>query len=109
MRAKHYTEKVVELIEDNIIQDMTDECPNGLNFKDFGFITGALAEYKKRGGNVETHIGGPAEAIEILKKTEKDEGSGLYYTRKCPECGKLYTKATHSICLFCKTVLQPNM
>jgi hypothetical protein len=35
----------------------------------FPFMKSALDEYHKRGGKVETHIGGPAEAIlELLKE-----------------------------------------
>lgn len=65
---KHYEDTVLMLMKDPIIIDMAGGVygmePD--NLKGFSFINAALQEYNKRGGQIETHIGGPAEAIRRL-------------------------------------------
>lgn len=91
IESNEYGETRKALKEDPIIQNMAAEiqrCMNlnaalaafthngtqrGTNEGDgptFNFMTRALDEYAKRGGNVGTHIGGPAEAILAILKGE---------------------------------------
>ena len=54
------------LIADPIIRAMAAEAPAGTDLKAFGFINAAFREYRRRGGQCETHLGAPAEAIRRL-------------------------------------------
>ncbi|WP_149264270.1 hypothetical protein [Actinomadura sp. K4S16] len=71
IRSADYDETVAKLILDQIIQDMAKglakEPLSELEHEGGGarheFMMAALDEYKKRGGQIQTHIGGPAEAL----------------------------------------------
>jgi hypothetical protein len=73
IEAGHYEEKRNELMADPIIQKMADEIPDGaeVDYSAWGFISKALDEYKQRGGQIQTHIGGPAEAIRNIVRARK--------------------------------------
>lgn len=56
------------LTADPIIQAMADEVDERtVDLRSFDFIGGAYREYRRRGGRLETYLGGPAEAIRRLK------------------------------------------
>lgn len=66
IRAAHYGETIAALKADPIIIEMAAtitkaDVAGGIHGT--GFMQAALAEYNRRGGRVNTHIGGPAEAI----------------------------------------------
>jgi hypothetical protein len=68
IRAAHYDETIDELVKDPIIQAMavslTLQDVQGIHGT--GFMQAALYEYGKRGGTVQSHIGGPAEALQRI-------------------------------------------
>lgn len=53
---------------DPIIQAMAVEIPEGADLTSFEFISAAIREYRSRGGQPQTHLGGPAEAFRRLKQ-----------------------------------------
>lgn len=76
--AGHYRQAREQLIADPIIQAMATDLREGLahgivemgalvhdetDNPNYDFMLSTLDEYHKRGGQVPTHIGGPAEAI----------------------------------------------
>lgn len=67
IQAAHYGETVEALKADPIIIQMAIEIePLNLpaeELRSWNFIQRALDIYKERGGQIGTHIGGPAEAI----------------------------------------------
>jgi hypothetical protein len=76
IKASHYdaTERV--LMTDPVIQDMARELTeadyaNDAFLSSWAFTRGALEEYRARGGEHSSHIGGPAAAIRriIAKET----------------------------------------
>ena len=72
MRAAHYDAVERALEADPVIQRMYRELENaGYDLPDldgWDFIQAALQEYRRRGGTVQTHIGGPAAAIRHLAR-----------------------------------------
>ena len=69
MSTKDGNDTVVgALMADPIIQTMATEISDGTDLKTFQFIGAAYKEYRRRGGHVQTHVGGPAEAIRRLKR-----------------------------------------
>jgi len=68
IKAEHYAETVKKLKADPIIQEMAASVPDKFDVTSWDFMIRSLEEYQKRGGTIETHIGGPAEAIEALKR-----------------------------------------
>jgi hypothetical protein len=67
IRSHDYDETVRKLCEDPIIICMAMEVPDDTEMYGSGFLMSALREYQARGGKIQTHIGGPAEAIRLLK------------------------------------------
>lgn len=74
IKAKHYDANERILMTDPIIQDMAEELSDA-DFATDAFLTswaftrGALQEYRDRGGEHASHIGGPAAAIRrIIRK-----------------------------------------
>lgn len=65
IRAAHYGETVEALKADPIIQSMVVMLPDDVEM-DFGFTLAANAEYARRGGKVQAHIGGVKEALAAL-------------------------------------------
>lgn len=68
VQAGHYAATVRVLMTDPVIQDMAEELEaadyaNPTFLKSWAFTRGALEEYRARGGEHATHIGGPAAAI----------------------------------------------
>jgi hypothetical protein len=71
---EHYGETRRALMADPIIRDMAEgvrhmatwDLAHADGAPRFEFMNGALREYKRRGGTIPTHIGGPAEAILAL-------------------------------------------
>ena len=69
-----YRETRERLENSDVIAGMFTELPVKLrvqlatgNLDDrWSFVQGALREYNARGGEIQTHIGGPAEALEAL-------------------------------------------
>ncbi|HVW32777.1 MAG TPA: hypothetical protein VHL53_09595 [Acidimicrobiia bacterium] len=59
---------VAALMADAIIEAMATEISDDTDLKAFRFISAAYQEYRRRGGHVPTHLGGPAEAIRRLKR-----------------------------------------
>ena len=83
IRAAHYDETVKALMADPIIRDMVGGLVNDQSIEAKtavhnlrttgwapGFMQVALREYTARGGKVETHIGGPAEAITLILREQ---------------------------------------
>jgi len=77
IEAAHYQETRDALIKDPVIQAMAEDMEGVLDWDsylhasgrpNFNFMLGALKEYKRRGGTIQTHIGGPAESILIIVK-----------------------------------------
>lgn len=89
IEANHYRETRAKLVADPIIQAMAAEIQQRVTLEEalayfthngtrrgtdegdgptHRFMGQALDEYKKRGGTVDTHIGGPAEAVLIILK-----------------------------------------
>jgi hypothetical protein len=77
IEAAHYQETRDALAKDPIIQAMATELSNldlvaeathESGNPRYEFMLGALREYKRRGGTIQTHIGGPAEAILAIVK-----------------------------------------
>lgn len=71
IRAKHYDERVAELMADPIIQGMADQVPLDIDLDTHERMMGALNEYRLRGGKISSHIGGPIEAITKLRDRRK--------------------------------------
>lgn len=84
IEAEHYGETRKALMADPIIRDMAEGVRDTL-LKDIAwtnlagqlepkheFMMAALREYGRRGGEIGTHIGGPAEAILALLNETKD-------------------------------------
>lgn len=82
--ANHYGETIKALMEDEHIKAMAEEImtcghpPSEMTNDDgdpkFSFMRKALDEYHARGGQIGTHIGGPAHAIiRILKNAEQSK------------------------------------
>ena len=74
IKASHYDANERILMTDPIIQDMAEELSD-TDFATDAFLTswaftrGALQEYRDRGGEHASHIGGPAAAIRrIIRK-----------------------------------------
>lgn len=80
IEAAHYGETRRALMADPIIVAMAEEleglpwhkdlCHEDRTTPRFEFMMGALDEYKRRGGTIGSHIGGPAEAILALLREE---------------------------------------
>ena len=75
MRDSHYDRVERFLALDPIIQQMAEEIVKArkggagpYDLEDWYFIRGALGEYRARGGDIQTHIGGPAAAIRHIIK-----------------------------------------
>ncbi len=66
MRARHYEQVVALLMRDPILVEMAREVPL-LAVEKSGFIERAWHEYRRRGGTIKGHLGGPGEAICRLK------------------------------------------
>jgi hypothetical protein len=79
IEAESYQATREALMADPIIQAMADVVPPlavaGLSDDDgeptWGFIRKAMDTYARLGGTVETHIGGPAEAVLMIVR-ERD-------------------------------------
>lgn len=77
IEAAHYEEARRALVADPIIQQMFLELPAAIQVQladgtlqdRFDFMTVALRQYNARGGTVNTHIGGPCEALEAIART----------------------------------------
>jgi hypothetical protein len=67
LRAAHYDETVEALIADPIIIAMAAEIPADFDGRLNDLMVAALHGYTERGGQVNCHIGGPIEAIAILR------------------------------------------
>lgn len=78
MEAAHYAEARRKLAADPIIRQMYDDLPDELRravaYREVedrsSLMTMALREYNDRGGEVDTHIGGPLEALEIVARED---------------------------------------
>jgi hypothetical protein len=78
IEAAHYAETRQSLMQDPIIIQMAQEIREDPDMDldtllhaesgepHWGFMNAARHNYRKRGGEVESHIGGPAEAIVAL-------------------------------------------
>lgn len=79
IRSPEYAKTIKKLKADPIIQEMAASIPEKFDITSWNFMTRSLDVYKERGGVVETHIGGPAEAIAELvaerKQKKLDESS----------------------------------
>ncbi|WP_433242593.1 hypothetical protein [Actinomadura nitritigenes] len=80
IRSADYDETVTKLMADPIIRDMAKGLANeklaDLQHDEtgtprHGFMMPALDEYKRRGGKIESHIGGPAEALLRILNEER--------------------------------------
>lgn len=83
MRSQRYKETVEKLLNDPIIQKLVSEAPPGVTeewLQGTEFINSSLRAYQERGGTIETHIGGPAEAILILWRDKQRAVSIGYQT-----------------------------
>jgi len=64
-----YSDVIAALMADPIIQAMASEIEGvEADLKSFTFIGAAHREYRRRGGQEPTHVGGPAEAIRRLRR-----------------------------------------
>lgn len=78
IEANHYRETRVALAADPIIVGMYDELPAPLRLaladgslpesERWPLMRRALTHYTECGGTIETHIGGPLEAIELIAR-----------------------------------------
>lgn len=78
IEAEKYRETRAALAEDPIIQALATELPPDWRLQfthggtddqpNYNFMCRALDEYKRRGGTIKTHIGGPAEAVIAVRK-----------------------------------------
>lgn len=66
IEASHYEETVQLLMKDPVIIGMAEEIPTHFDPQPWYFMTRALQTYTERGGQIPTHIGGPAEAVRRL-------------------------------------------
>ena len=57
-----WMEQDISRLPDHEIMQEDDETPT------YNFMIGALEQYKRLGGEIRTHIGGPAEAVIMLRK-----------------------------------------
>lgn len=68
MPAKRDEDTVVTaLTADPIIRATASEVTDEAELTSFVFIGAAYREYRRRGGRIETYLGGPAAAIRQLK------------------------------------------
>lgn len=82
--AAHYEQTRSALMEDPVILNMLgglDEVPDSAIMHEDGtatheFTLGALDEYRRRGGTVDCHIGGPAQALLRLRKQSQGKTRG---------------------------------
>ena len=70
IRAKHYDDTVQALIKDPIITAMASVIPDCVDLEDGNVMQAALGEYRRRGGKISSHIGGPIEAIRAIKAAQ---------------------------------------
>lgn len=88
IEADHYRETRKTLMADPIIGAMAMGLPGGLEEAETsGFMQAALSQYHKRGGQVQTHIGGPAEAIKALLSEAQDSELNAAQICKAHELG----------------------
>jgi hypothetical protein len=69
IRSHDYDETEAALAADPIIRAMADEIANAgadVDTTGWSFTTAALSEYRHRGGQIGTHIGGPSAAIRLV-------------------------------------------
>jgi hypothetical protein len=71
IEADHYREHREALKADPIIQQMTRDLAGVVqagivDVDSWSFMRAAMNEYRRRGGTIPAHIGGPAEAIRAL-------------------------------------------
>lgn len=64
--ADHYRTTVKALAESEIIIAMAHSLPDDFDLESHEFMMNARRTYKERGGKVDSHIGGPAEAIRLV-------------------------------------------
>ncbi|MGW0061367.1 hypothetical protein ACWDTT_15755 [Streptosporangium sandarakinum] len=86
IRASHYDDAVSRLVADPIVRRMvvglTSEADAVLTHDDgktprFEFMQGANAEYAKRGGVIDAHIGAVAEALLVLRREARTPDTEL--------------------------------
>lgn len=90
IEADHYRTTRKELAADPLIRDMAaglegvplDQLQHAPGEPRGPFMMGALEEYRKRGGTIGSHIGGPAQAI-LGVIAEWTERSPLSWARQC--------------------------
>jgi hypothetical protein len=68
IEADHYRETRAKLKADPILQGMVQELRDDDVCACQVDMNAALQEYKRRGGTVQTHIGGPVQAIRELMR-----------------------------------------
>lgn len=80
IEASHYQRVRDALAKDPVIVKMAEEVgtindPEGMTHDGghprYSFMLWSLREYRARGGTIESHIGGPAEAILALLKVPR--------------------------------------
>jgi hypothetical protein len=64
--SSKYKEIESALAADPIIRQMAQEIPAGIDMTSMAFMSAAGKEYRRRGGKISGHIGGPAAAIASL-------------------------------------------
>lgn len=67
LKAAHYETTVEKLVADPVMIALANEAPSGAVINRGGAMLALLRAYNAAGGTVETHIGGPLEAVEILR------------------------------------------
>jgi hypothetical protein len=80
IQAAHYGETEAALADDPIIRAMAWEIPADTaatmldGDPNWTFMQASLDEYKRRGGTIPTHIGGPARAVQAVLREIHEEG-----------------------------------
>lgn len=103
LESDDYRKTREALMADPIIRVMAQELPADWRLRftyggtadrpNYNFMAAALETYKERGGTINTHIGGPAEAIIALRKQPPPPEAAGYdrcggcSNRYCDDCG----------------------
>ena len=66
IESRDYADTVTELRKDPIIMKMAATLPRNVDTSEWSFVSLASRHYHEQGGTIQTHIGGPAEAIRQL-------------------------------------------
>lgn len=67
LRSERYAAAVAELVDDPIVAELAGDLPANTDLEAWDFILAASEEYRRRGGTVEAHVGGVAEAIARIR------------------------------------------